>query len=512
MWVGVNLESFSTVPLSVVKKVRALACVGAILGMGATVAVSPVSSAPVAVAWHLDRINQQSLPLDGNVSHGALTGLGVDIYLVDTGIRPTHEQLAGRVVAGIDIPSANGTAVVNPPGSDCDGHGTHVAGLAGGTTTGVATQARIISVRVLDCNGDGEVVDVVEALQWVRGDHVTGVPAVVNLSLGVDLGDDGRAIEEQVTELMNEGVVVTVASGNGDASGKPFDACKIAPGVVPRALTIGAVSVTDTYAYYSNYGACVDLFAPGGDRTRGIDSAWNTSDTSYEFDVGTSMASPLVAGYAALLLQQQPGLCVDAVAAAISGRATVGAISGLDALSPNKLLYLETSMVTATTPGVASNVITSTDAGSLVVTWDAPCDGGSPLTGTTATLLYKGKSVKKATVAANVNGIRFTGLVTGRTYQVVIKSKNALGDGIATSRISTVAVRTLRTGLSIRPELVADIAGDLSLHWSVSSASKKVCALRGTPARLVALHSGTCKVGLRANLGGVAIVRSLRVS
>ena len=110
-------------------------------------------SAPVSAPWHLDRINQQALPLDGDVSHGPLSGQGIDIYIVDTGVRDTHEQLVNRAIAGLDVRTADGSSVVNPPGSDCDGHGTHVAGLAAGTTVGVATGARVISVRVLDCNG-----------------------------------------------------------------------------------------------------------------------------------------------------------------------------------------------------------------------------------------------------------------------------------------------------------------------------------------------------------------------
>ena len=118
-------------------------------------------TAPVGTAWHLDRINQARLPLDGNSAFGPLTGAGIDIYIVDTGIRPTHEQFAGRVLSGIDIPTDNGSSKVNPTTSDCDGHGTHVSGLAAGSTVGVATQARLIAVRVLDCNGDGVVADVV---------------------------------------------------------------------------------------------------------------------------------------------------------------------------------------------------------------------------------------------------------------------------------------------------------------------------------------------------------------
>ena len=140
-------------------------------------------TAPVGPSWHLDRINQPRLPLDGNSVFGPLTGAGIDIYIVDTGIRSTHEQFGGRVLPAIDIPIENGTSKVNPETSDCDGHGTHVAALAAGSTVGVATQARLIAVRVLDCNGHGEVADVVNALKWVRAHHRAGVAAVVNLSL-----------------------------------------------------------------------------------------------------------------------------------------------------------------------------------------------------------------------------------------------------------------------------------------------------------------------------------------
>ena len=136
-------------------------------------------TAPVGPTWHLDRINQPRLPLDGNSAFGPLTGAGIDIYIVDTGIRSTHEQFGGRVLPAIDVPTENGTSKVSPETNDCDGHGTHVAGLAAGSTVGVATQARLIAVRVLDCNGDGEVADVVNALKWVRAHHRAGVAAVV---------------------------------------------------------------------------------------------------------------------------------------------------------------------------------------------------------------------------------------------------------------------------------------------------------------------------------------------
>ena len=491
-----------------VKRLFALCIVAA---SASQVPASLALTAPVGTAWHLDRINQAQLPLDGNSARGPLTGVGIDIYIVDTGVRGTHEQILGRVLPGIDIPTDNGLSKVNPVTSDCDGHGTHVAGLAAGSTVGVATQARLISVRVLDCKGDGEVVDVVNALQWVRAHHRSGVAAVVNLSFGVDLGDDGTSIDREVQALIDEGVVVAVASGNGDAAGRPIDGCKIAPGDVPDALTVGAVGSSDLVSYYSNNGPCVDLYAPGGDRFRGLESAWKDSDTDYEFDVGTSMASPLVAGYAALLAQQQPGLCATTISQAIVDRSTKGVITGMTADSLNRLLFIDTAPIAATAPGEASHVIITTDSQSLVVSWDSPCDGGSAITGTRVSLLRNGKVVQRKEVAAGTNAVRFTGLALGKKYQVVIKASNAVGEGIATSRITTMAVRKIISGQSVESAALGSITSGLPLVWSVSQASKGVCRLQGNSLRLVALRKGTCRVGLRGIVGQDPVIRTLRI-
>ena len=491
-----------------VKRLIALCMVAAGLSQ---VPASLALTAPVGPTWHLDRINQPRLPLDGNSALGPLTGAGIDIYIVDTGIRSTHEQFGGRVLPAIDIPTENGTSKVSPETNDCDGHGTHVSGLAAGSTVGVATQARLIAVRVLDCNGDGEVADVVNALQWVRAHHRSGVTAVVNLSFGVDLGDDGTSIDREVQALIDEGVVVTVASGNGDAAGRPIDACKIAPGDVPDALTVGAIGSADIVSYYSNNGPCVDLYAPGGDRFRGLESSWKDSDTDYEFDVGTSMASPLVAGYAALLAQQQPGLCATTISQAIVDRSTKGVIAGMTADSFNRLLFVDTAPITSTAPGEASHVIITTDAQSIVASWDPPCDGGSALTTTKVSLLSNGKVVKRTILPAGTNAVRFTGLTLGKKYQVVIKASNAIGEGIATSRISTMPVRRIFAGQSIDPSLLGSLTSDLPLIWSVSQTSKKICRLQSAPFRLVALRKGTCRVGLRGIEGQDAVIRSLRI-
>ena len=303
-----------------------------------------------------------------------------------------------------------------------------------------------------------------------------------------------------------------VAAGNGDASGNPFNACSIAPGDVSRALTIGASGIADTVAYYSNFGPCVDLYAPGGDRLRSITSSWFTTPTSYDIDAGTSMASPLVAGYAALLAQQQPGLCVDSIANAIVDRSTQGVLFNVPATSPNKLLNVNTAPVAPTVPGVASNVVTTSDGNSLVVSWDKPCDGGIPLTNTAVSLLLNGNVVKRKNVDVNTTAVRFAGLVSGRTYQVVLKAENALGQGIATGRISTVSVRSIRRGQIIRTSSLAKGPEDLSLKWSVSSSSKRICTLKMSPTRLVALSAGTCRIGLRQIDGEVPILRSLRIT
>lgn len=494
------------------KRVKSVGAVAAMVCATLVGIQNSAQSMPLSIPWHLDRINQPALPLDGNVDHGVLTGLGIDIYIVDTGVRSTHEQLLNRVESGIDIPTQNGSSPVVPLASDCDGHGTHVAGLAAGSTVGVASQARVVAVRVLDCNGDGEVPDVVRALQWVRAHHRSGTAAVVNMSLGVDIGDDGESIEEQVLALIDEGVVVTVASGNGDSNSRPFDACMIAPGSVARALTVGAVTASDGAAYYSNYGSCVDLFAPGGDKTKALESSWSTSDTDYDLDVGTSMASPLVAGYAALLAQQQPGLCVDAISNAITSRATVGAVRNIDSFSPNRLLFLNTAPVDATSPGQASHVVTTADSNSLVISWDPPCDGGSALTSTTVSLLSKGRVIKRAKTSPGVTAVRFSNLTTGKKYQVVIKASNALGEGVATARNTTVAARSLRPGQSFDTSAIGNIAGDLSLLWSVSSSSKKICRLDSTGGRLIAIRTGTCRVGLRAIAGQAPVIRNFRIS
>jgi len=274
-----------------------------------------------AASWGLDRIDQRN-GLDNSFSY-TNTGAGVTAYVIDTGIRTTHGEFGGRAVSGFD-------AVDGGAADDCHGHGTHVAGTIGGSTYGVAKGVTLVPVRVLDCNGSGSWSGVIAGIDWVTGDHQPGAPAVANMSLG---GGASTAVDTAVKNAIADGVTFAVAAGNSNA-----DACRFSPARVPEALTVGATTQTDAKASYSNYGKCLDLFAPGSS----ITSAWNTSDSDTNTISGTSMATPHVAGVAALLLQGAPTRSPAQVASDLASAATKGAVSDIgrkSAGTPNLLLY-----------------------------------------------------------------------------------------------------------------------------------------------------------------------------
>lgn len=275
------------------------------------------SSAP----WGLDRIDQASLPLDGQY-HYAGDGSGTSVYIVDTGINMTHAEFGGRAVTGMDFVTSGGTA------TDCHGHGTHVAGTVGGATYGVAKGVRLVAVRVLDCSGNGSGSNVIAALDWVAQQKQAnpGTPAVINMSLG---GDAAAVLDAAVERTVAAGVTVVVAAGNSST-----DACTASPARAPNAITVGATDASDTYAGFSNYGACVDLAAPGV----GIISAYIGSTTAAATMSGTSMATPHVAGAAALYLAANPTATPAQVTAALTTHAVGGPLQGLRANTPARLL------------------------------------------------------------------------------------------------------------------------------------------------------------------------------
>ncbi len=297
-----------------------------------TLGLSPASAASAAAiptivtgrnalapAWGIDRIDQTALPLDGRIILPA-TGAGVTAYIIDTGIRADHVEFGGRVTSGY-------TAISDGKGSnDCNGHGTHVAGTVAGSTVGVAPSAILVPVRVFGCS-DGSFTDVIIAgINWMIADHLPGVPAVANMSLG---GVYNAALNSAVAAAVADGIVVAVAAGNENAK-----ACRTSPASEPTAITVGATDSSDVRAYFSNYGPCVDVFAPGLD----ILSAWNTSATATTTISGTSMAAPHVAGAAAVLLSI--GYTSANAATALTTLASLNLVSDAGADSPNRLLSL----------------------------------------------------------------------------------------------------------------------------------------------------------------------------
>jgi subtilisin family serine protease len=271
----------------------------------------------LGATWGLDRIDQSALPLSGAYNYDA-DGSGVTAYIIDTGIRADHAEFAGRMIAGF---SALGDGLGT---SDCHGHGTHVAGTIGGRTWGVAKNVRLSPIRVLDCTGSGSNSDVIAGIDWVTQNHVK--PAVINMSLG---GEASRAVDEAIARATQVGVTVVVAAGNDYAL-----ACNRSPARAPEAITVGASTRADVRASFSNFGGCVDLFAPGVD----IVSAGHTTTTARDTMSGTSMAAPHAAGVAALLLQRTPSASPAEVTSAMLRQATPGRIA--DVLgAPNLLLF-----------------------------------------------------------------------------------------------------------------------------------------------------------------------------
>jgi serine protease len=266
--------------------------------------------------WGLDRIDQRNRPLSGTYTFN-WTGSGVFAYVIDTGIRTAHTQFGGRAANVFDAFGGNG--------QDCNGHGTHVAGTVGGSTFGVAKSVNLRGVRVLNCSGSGSTSGVIAGVDFVRLNRQN--PAVANMSLG---GGASSALDTAVNNLSNSGVPIAVAAGNSNAN-----ACNSSPARAANAITVGSTTTSDSRSSFSNFGTCLDLFAPGS----GILSAWWTSNTATATLSGTSMASPHVAGVAALYRQSNPGASAATVRNAIVNGATTNVVTNAGTGSPNRLLY-----------------------------------------------------------------------------------------------------------------------------------------------------------------------------
>lgn len=272
-----------------------------------------------APSWGLDRVDQRNLPLDNSFTYPT-GGAAVHIYIIDTGILTAHTDFTGRIGAGANFISPSA------PTGDCNGHGTHVAGTAGGTTYGIMKTATMHAVRVLDCAGSGTTTSVVNGINWVINNAVQ--PAVSNMSIG---GPASTAIDNATNNMVAAGVVSPVAAGNSNAN-----ACNSSPSRAANAITVGATTITDARASFSNFGTCLDIFAPG----QNIKSDWIGSNTATNTISGTSMASPHVAGAAALYRSFNPTHTATQVANALTSNATAGKVTNPGAGSPNLLLYM----------------------------------------------------------------------------------------------------------------------------------------------------------------------------
>lgn len=281
----------------------------------------------VGATWGLDRIDQRTLPLSTSYNY-AMTGNGVTVYIIDTGIQTNHSDFGPRASVLSDHINDGRN------GQDCNGHGTHVAGTVGGNTWGVAKGVTLKAVRVLNCSGSGSNAGVIAGIDAVTSNHQGTNPAVANMSLG---GGFSQALNDAVNNAINDGVTFVAAAGNGNWAGIPQDACSTSPASTPAAITVGATTGTDREASFSNYGTCVDILAPGVS----ITSSWLNGATNTIS--GTSMASPHVAGAAARFLSNNNSATPAAVRAFLVGQATTGAIAlnSKRRKTPNVLLYMD---------------------------------------------------------------------------------------------------------------------------------------------------------------------------
>lgn len=382
--------------------------------------------APVP-SWGLDRIDQRALPLSGSYTYPN-TAPTVRAYVLDSGIRYSHNDFGGRAISGFD-------AIDGGSADDCHGHGTHVAGTVGGTSYGVAKRVTLVGVRVLGCGGRGSLSTILAGIDWMVGDHDPGEPAVANMSI---VGQADTVENNAVAAAIADGITVVVAAGNdGD------DACDASPASAPEAITVGSTTEADARSGSSNIGTCLDIFAPGNS----ITSAGRTDDNAAVVLSGTSMASPHVAGAAALVLLANPSFTPQRVRDALVTSATTGVVTDPGEGSPNRLLFVVQGGPDGDDFSVAVSPpsATRTAGGSVMATLRTGTNSGPAQSVTlSASGLPSGASVSFAPASLSTGGSAQMRIATslstpGGTYRVAVTA--------ASSR----AVRTFPFMLTVTP-------------------------------------------------------------
>ena len=449
------------------------------------------------LSWGLDRIDQRSLPLSNSYAYNG-AGAGVTAYVVDSGIHADHVDFGGRVRPGFTTISDGRGTEDCPPGvalGHGTGHGTHVAGTLGGQTYGVAKSVSLVAVRVLDCTGSTTEMELVNALEWVIADHPAGTPAVVNMSIG---GGKSTVIDRAVQAVIDDGVTVAVAAGNAQLPNPPVDACTGSPADATNALTVAASSESDARASFSDFGSCVDLFAPGAN----IRSTFIDSPTSTAVGNGTSMATPHVAGAAAVLLSEHPTWTPAQVSRDLLARSTSDVVTdpGLD--TPNKLLFAPPITPPTNDQFASATAVDVTGpaalAGSNV---DATIEPGEPTHGPISggtSVWWSFVAPDYGIVTMSTEGSTFDTMLAAYSGAAVnalvpLASNDGVGNGSAVS-IRVEAGHTYHIAVDGAVGLTGSIA--LAFTWSASSFVPLV------PARLLETRAGSATVdGLFAGVG-----------
>jgi subtilisin family serine protease len=436
-----------------------------------------------AVDWGLDRLDQRQLPLNGVYNH-TYNGAGVTAYVIDCGILYGHQEFGGRAIKGYDYYGGDG--------SDCYGHGTHVAGTIGGANYGVAPGVTLVAIKVMDCTGNGTTSSVIAGIDWIISNK--RLPAVANLSLG---GPTSSSLNQAVTNLVNAGVVVCVAAGNSTV-----DACTTSPADDPDVITVGATDQNDAKASFSNYGSCVDIFAPGVS----IISSYYTSTSAYVYMSGTSMASPHVAGVAALELQHYPSLPARAVRDSLFKHATKGIVTSSSSTNNHLLYSYEQNDPPSTPPPTATQPTAnfvqsctnlactfsdrSTDIGGTITSWNWNFGNGVTSTAQNPSYSYPSAGTYNVTLTVRDN----TGATNTKTQAVTVSA------AVATSQVTANFAQNCSSLACTFTDQSTDAGGTIN-SWSWNFGNGVTSTVRNPSYSYPSAGTYTVTLTVRDNLG-----------